>query len=138
MPLEDWVPSFHALVALCVSRETVIILVGLHWCVAGEDCPCSLPLPCHLTASLQCVGLAAVSQPVQLSGSMPLHGKALDNHVTQALPTLCTGHICRADAQLGASGVQVARLTPVFSHLYSYTMLSSSDIPAHPHCLYSA
>lgn len=32
MPLKGWVPSFHALVALCVSHETVIILVGLHWC----------------------------------------------------------------------------------------------------------
>lgn len=64
-----------------------------------QDCPCSLSLPCHLTATLLCLGLTAVSHPVLLSGSTLLHGKALDNHVTQALPALGTGHICRADAQ---------------------------------------
>lgn len=121
MPLKDWVPSFHALVALCVSHKTVITLVGLHWHAVGQDRPCSLPLPCRLTATLLCLGLAAVSQPVLLSGSMPLHGKALDNHIIQALPALCTGHICREDAQLGASGVQRARLTLVCSCFYILT-----------------
>lgn len=54
--------------------------------MACQDCPHSLPLPCHLTAALLCLGLAAVTQPLPLAGSMLLNGKAPDNHRTPASP----------------------------------------------------
>lgn len=68
---------------------------------------------------------------------MPLHGKAPDNHGTPASPALSTCAADVAGAQLGALGMQGARLIPISSHLYILTPSSPVWTSQHILSIYS-
>lgn len=75
----------------------------------------SLGPPTALSPHSTCAGTGSCqAKCLTITGS--LEGTLKVIYVTQALPALCTGHICRADAQLAAPGGQ-DRLTPISSHL---------------------
>lgn len=120
---------------VCVkSHETVIILAGLQRCVAGQDCPCSLPLPRHLAATLLCLGLAAVSHyQGHYQGRRRCMAKR--STITSLQPCLPCAQATSAE-QLHSWEPQGRReqgSPRALAPSRSYTTLSSSDIPACPH-----
>lgn len=116
-------PSFSCTSCfVCVSHGAVVMGTGLQGCVGQVR---AVPGACHCPVTSQ-----------HLAALVPLHGRVLDNHREVGRDpkghlSHCTGHICRADAQLAAPG-RAGRAHPHFlTSLCPHTMYPLC-IPAIP------
>lgn len=128
---------------VCVSHGAVVTGARLHWCVAGQGCPWSLPLPYPLT--VLCWDWQLSVNPAAVTVD------AIDNHRRVGRdPKGHLGHSglacpvhrphlqsrCTAGSPRGAGKAHPHFLIPLCS--YTRSPSGTPAIPAHPHPSYSA